>query len=109
MNPLFSFTPDISFGNLITWAGVFFAWVSFLMIMRNKVELIAHGIEVMDKRMSSVEMAIKTLTEVTIQIAKQEVKLDSHARRLGEIEEIQRARLIREERNASAERNARSK
>lgn len=76
---MFTVSPEITYGNLATAGAIVSGWLWFFAGLKNKID-------VLNDRIQSLEGTINRFSEALIQIAKQEVRLDSHAQRLQHIE-----------------------
>ena len=70
---------EITLGNLITSGVIVGGWLWFFAGLKGKIDLLS-------QRINSLEVTIGNLSTALIQVAKQEVRLDSHAQRIQSLE-----------------------
>lgn len=81
---LFSF--DITLGNVLQIAAFLSVGYAFVASLKGRVDLLTQALTALDRRINSLESAVTSLNSSTIDLARQEVRLDSHARRIVELE-----------------------
>lgn len=80
-------TWEITVGNILQIATILGGGMWFVAGVKNKIDLLTQAMQSLDKRLTSVEAAIGLLNQTTVELAKQEVRLDSHMQRLQRLEE----------------------
>lgn len=70
---------EVTLGNLATIATIAGGWIWFFAGLKGKIDLLT-------QRLSSLEATISQLSIGLVQLAKQEVRLDSHAERIQHLE-----------------------
>ena len=73
---------ELTLGNVLNIVTIAVGTIVFIMTMKGKLELLNHGLTVIDKRLTAVENAVSMISQATVQLAKQEIRLDILAKEL---------------------------
>ena len=82
---------DLTLGNLLNIASIVIGCILFIMTMKGKLDLLNQNLYTIDRRLTAVEGLISTLSQATVQLAKQEVRLDIIAREIEQLKKGDRA------------------
>ena len=86
------FNAEVTLGNVLQILAILGGGMWFMAGVKSKMELLTQALSGLDRRITSVETSISALNTTTIELARQEVRLDSHAHRLKDLEAETRKR-----------------
>ena len=67
---------ELTAGNIATIITIATSAVVFIMQIKGKLELLNQNLLVIDRRLTAVESAVSLISQATVQLAKQEIRLD---------------------------------
>ena len=79
---------EITLGNIITAGSILFGWGIYVVALRGKVDLLMQALGSIDRRLTAVESSMASQTQAFIQLAKQEVMLQSLDQRVDDLEKL---------------------
>lgn len=81
-----SFDWTVSIGHILTFLGFIFGGFGFVYAMRYEVRRVADGVEAMKGRMQSVENELKKMSDVLVELGRQDERLNAMDRRLDDLQ-----------------------
>ena len=67
---------ELTLGNVLNIVTIGAGAIMFIMAIKGKLELLNQNLSIIDKRLTSVENAVSMISQATVQLAKQELRLD---------------------------------
>lgn len=83
---MFSF--EVTLGNILTVSSILFGWGLYVVALKGKVELLMQALNSIDRRLTAVESSMASQAQAFIQLAKQEIMLQSLDRRVDDLEKL---------------------
>ena len=77
---------EITLGNYIQIGTMISMCIVFVVTLKGEYKVLAAGMTAIDKRLTMVELSLAGLNAATIQLARQEERLDSLAQRITDLE-----------------------
>lgn len=71
---------ELTLGNVLNIIAIAVGTIVFIMTMKGRLELLNQSLTVIDKRLTAVENAVSMISQATVQLAKQEIRLDMLAK-----------------------------
>ena len=77
---------EITMGNLITVGSIIGCWAIFVTSLKGEIKLLSLALSGVDRRLTAVETSIQILSTATVQVAKQEVRIEGLEDRIKDLE-----------------------
>lgn len=81
------FSLEVTLGNLLTAGSIVFGWGVYIIALKGKIDLAMQALTAIDRRITAVEATLITQSQAFIQLAKQEVLLNSIEDRVQRLEQ----------------------
>lgn len=76
---------ELTLGNLLNVGTIIGGTIIFVMSIKGRLDVLNTNLNVIDRRLTAVETSISALSQATVQLAKQEVRLDTLAKEIAEL------------------------
>jgi hypothetical protein len=79
---------ELTLGNLLTILTMGVVCITFVMAIKGRLDLLNQSLNIIDRRLTAVENAVSLIGQATIQLAKQEVRLDVLTKEIENLKQV---------------------
>jgi hypothetical protein len=77
---------QVTLGNVLQILSIVGGWIWIVSNLKSEIKILVNSLIGIKERLTAVEISVTALNKATVELARQEVRLDSHAERLVDLE-----------------------